>query len=160
MTKILIILATLVFSLPTQAKDVYFDGLVDEKIATTTIKSLAPGDRLILNSSGGNLQAAYRLSEFIRANLVNTHVNSTGRCQSACVLIYAAGVQRTAGMNSMFFLHIVRDSKGNGDTSATIEYLGQLMKYGMNKNITLIPIVEDTINLDYATAKFVGLVTK
>ena len=159
MTKILIVLAVLAFSSPTLAKDVYFDGLVDEKIVTATIKHLSLGDRLILNSRGGNLQAAYRLSEFVRANLVSTHVNSTGWCQSACVLIYAAGVQRTAGVSSMFHLHMGRDDRGNIDTDATIWYFVQLMRYGMNKNIALIPSVENTINLDYETARFVGLVT-
>jgi hypothetical protein len=49
-----------------------------------------------LDSPGGSVYAAMAVGVFLRRGGLSTSVRSEGQCHSACVLILAAGVQRTA----------------------------------------------------------------
>ncbi len=139
---------------------VYFDGPVDKANVDYTMKRLKPGDTLVINSRGGDGSEAFRLAEFVRQNRINTHVNSTGQVQSSAVMIYAAGVKRTADKNAQFHLHMFKDKQGGTDSMEdTKRYLQTLMRYGVNENLGKLPIIENTMTLDPDMARYVGLVT-
>ena len=155
-------LAVLALLFPSYAfgETVYLDGDIDSKIIDVTLAKLSPHDTLVLNSQGGLVKDAYRLSEFVRANKIKTRVNSTGWCLSACVLIFAAGVERSAGKNALFLIHSARDENGKPTKDGTLWLLTQLMKYGVSERIAYLPVFnEDEMPINYVLAKYVGLVT-
>ena len=142
------------------AESVYLDGNIDSKIIDATLAKLSPRDTLVLNSQGGLVKDAYRLSEFVRANGIKTRVNSTGWCLSACVLIFAAGVERSAGKNALFLIHSARDENGKPTKDGTLWLLTKLVEYGVSERIAYLPVFEgDEMPINYVLAKFVGLVT-
>jgi hypothetical protein len=54
--------------------------------------SLAP--LVMLNSLGGNVEAAMKIGRMLRSASANTVVGMNAECSSACVLILAAGAHR------------------------------------------------------------------
>lgn len=55
---------------------------------------------------GGNLSAALKIGEIIRERGLATHLPSYETCASACVIIFAGGLIRTAGHQSKFGIHM------------------------------------------------------
>lgn len=113
--KYVLILIVLFFSFPATAKPVVFEGEITFEYLKVFIKKVEKGDTVIFNSLGGQKKAGYMLEEIIKKLELNTHVNSTGICASACVNAYSAGKIRTAGKNAMFIIHdvYITDKKGN-----------------------------------------------
>ncbi len=63
-----------------------------------------------LNSDGGDIETAFSIAHAISAarksgRIVQVEVPEGGRCNSACVVIFAAGGQRKAAPDSEFLLH-------------------------------------------------------
>ena len=143
---------------PAQAKVVNLEGFIDTKLVESVQSQLESGDTLNLNSLGGYLEPASRLAEFVRAIGINTQVRSTAVCQSSCVLIFAAGGERRAGINAMFLIHLGRDSQGNILPGATEWFVGKLFEYGVNELLALFPSGSDGINLNYWQARTVNLI--
>lgn len=92
---------------------------------------------LLLDSPGGQMGAARLISElmdYLANHQVKTitHIESGARCQSACVMIYAAGRQRTAGPLASVGLHGVRDGQtGRLDQPAGDRLVGFLSSRGV-----------------------------
>jgi len=66
--------------------------------------------RLELNSDGGDIETAFVMADAIEAaqksgRVVHVEVPEGGRCNSACVVIFAAGEKRRAAPDSEFLLH-------------------------------------------------------
>ena len=59
--------------------------------------------KLILNSWGGYIDAAYEISDLIIDYEIDTHV--IGRCESACTIIFLAGENRTIEKGSWLGYH-------------------------------------------------------
>lgn len=77
------------------------------------IKETAPTGKPLhveLNSDGGDIETAFVMAEAIEAaqktgRVVQVEVPEGGRCNSACVVIFAAGEMRRAAPDSEFLLH-------------------------------------------------------
>ena len=158
MKVIAFLVATVVLiSPPTQAKVVNLDGVIDFDLVWSIRSQLAPGDTLNLNSPGGDVLYAFDLARYVRVNKIDTHVNSTARCSSGCVLIFAAGIRRTAGRGVIFYLHSVGGFGGVGvSTELTQRFTRKLIYYGVKQPIVLDPL---GVNLDYEWAKAINLIT-
>ena len=158
--RFLLALALLVFSTAAHAKTVYLDGPIDSKIIDYTIGRLSAGDTLVLNSQGGSVKEAYRLSEFVRSKKIETHVNSTGWCLSACVLIFSSGVKRTAGKQALWLIHSAKTGEGVPSKDATLWLLTQMVKYGVSERVAYLPVFNDEeLPINYVLARYIGLVT-
>lgn len=68
----------------------------------------ASGDAMIpvfLNSPGGNVGAAVAMGRLLRAYAAEVYVDSDHRCASACILVLAGGVTRTAFTGGQLYIH-------------------------------------------------------
>ncbi|WP_161973762.1 ATP-dependent Clp protease proteolytic subunit [Hwanghaeella grinnelliae] len=79
---------------------------------TAIKKTAATGKplRLELNSDGGDIETAFFMADAIEAaqqsgRIIQVEVPEGGRCNSACVVIFAAGKKRWAAPDSEFLLH-------------------------------------------------------
>jgi len=108
-------LAILILASPAQAAEVTQDGF------TMTIRGpIETGDaqqmyrvmkakgtiptRIILDSRGGQVADAVAMARYIRVDL-KAVTEVQGECWSACVLVFAGGIQRYAGPNADFRVH-------------------------------------------------------
>lgn len=78
--------------------------------------------RVELNSDGGDIETAFFMAEIIATaqksgRNIQMEVPEGARCNSACVVIFAAGGQRKAAPNSEFLLHGVTYT-GTSETPA------------------------------------------
>jgi Clp protease len=62
-------------------------------------------DTVWLNSNGGDIAVAMEIARLIRTNRLSTRVEDNAVCASACVLILAGGVKRTARDRAKIGLH-------------------------------------------------------
>ena len=53
-------------------------------------------DRLLLNSGGGSVEDAIFIADAVRSLRIETEIPEGSICYSACVVIFLAGVGRTA----------------------------------------------------------------
>ena len=67
---------------------------------------------VILHSPGGSVQDAIRIGRLIRDSKFNTAVEDGGYCASSCPLVFAGGVERTAGAKSAIGVHQVFAATG------------------------------------------------
>lgn len=81
---------------------------------------------LELNSGGGSLWAARKMSDIVIDYGLNTHVN--GDCSSSCVRVFLAGAERSMGRGSRIGFHINSWSAGNVENY----YDNQAEKEGWN----------------------------
>ncbi|MGH1465878.1 MAG: hypothetical protein ACRBBQ_11010 [Cognatishimia sp.] len=58
----------------------------------------------VLNSHGGNLHEARDLAQFVRDRDLDTHVTKV--CSASCLLVFAAGSQRTLGPGAQLGAHL------------------------------------------------------
>jgi len=61
---------------------------------------------ILLNSNGGKVGEALRIAELVRVRQVSTHLPGKATCASACVLILAGGVIRTAEGSARIGVHM------------------------------------------------------
>lgn len=62
---------------------------------------------LVLHSPGGSVDDAMTMARLVRARGLDTRVPDDGYCASACPLLFAGGVARSAGAGSWIGLHQV-----------------------------------------------------
>lgn len=62
---------------------------------------------IVLNSPGGSVDDALRISQIIRENGFSTRVESGDLCASSCPLVMAGGVERSAGPEAVIGVHQV-----------------------------------------------------
>jgi hypothetical protein len=60
---------------------------------------------VFLNSRGGEITAAIEMGKLLRANAANVWIDSSAECSSACVLVLAGGVSRSAAGGAKIGLH-------------------------------------------------------
>ena len=61
---------------------------------------------VLLNSGGGDVSEALKIATFFRESGVTTHLPKRSVCASACVLLFAGGVIRTADNSSKIGIHV------------------------------------------------------
>jgi hypothetical protein len=61
---------------------------------------------ILLHSGGGLVSEALRIAELARAHALSTHLPAKSTCASACVLILAGGVVRTAHPSARIGVHM------------------------------------------------------
>lgn len=86
-------------------------GRIDIGTAAT-FKALLeePGRRietLYLHSPGGSVEDAMAMARLVREKRIDTRVPPDGYCASACPLLFAGGVERSAGTSAWIGLHQV-----------------------------------------------------
>lgn len=64
-----------------------------------------PVVRLLLDSRGGEIQAGIQLGRLVRAQALETWVDTKAECSSACILVLAGGVSRQALPGAKLGLH-------------------------------------------------------
>jgi len=93
---------------------VIFDGMEEEfKAAIELVASVTPQRTMggnpqpfvMLSSTGGDVFTAIRIGEIVRAKGALTYVLPGSDCSSACVLIFAAGVDRIVASGGRLGLH-------------------------------------------------------
>ena len=100
---------------------------------TASVKE-APDSKQItvhLNSDGGDLEAAFSIASIIRAAQkggysIAATVPAGGRCNSACVVIFAAAAERNAWEDSTFLLHGIAYA-GFNPSPAILQKHGQMV---------------------------------
>jgi hypothetical protein len=60
---------------------------------------------LALDSSGGSIAGAAAMTEWVKANHVDTVVANGASCASACVMVWGAGVHKSVGVNGRIGVH-------------------------------------------------------
>jgi hypothetical protein len=74
-----------------------------EKVETALNRKLAP---IHLDSDGGQVLEAIKIGELIRSKSLETRLPYKSSCASACMLLLAAGVIRTADETSRIGIHM------------------------------------------------------
>jgi hypothetical protein len=64
-----------------------------------------PVVQVILNSSGGEIQAAMQMGQILRAEAAQVYVEENAECSSACILVLAGGVRRNALPGAKLGIH-------------------------------------------------------
>lgn len=89
------------------------------------ILNRAPGVKtLVLESSGGLLNEAAKLRQLVGDHALNTHVETL--CESACTLVFLAGVDRTAGPEARLGFHRPTFKGGPEQQARGTEFVLQL----------------------------------
>jgi hypothetical protein len=87
----------------------FLDGVIDmELIFELDQFAEAPIRYLYLNSTGGKVDNAFRVAEFIRENQITTVLRPGAQCMSACTLLFQAGQQRIAHPSATLMYHSTR----------------------------------------------------
>ncbi len=89
----------------------------DADAAEALIKSANDRGRLVeavrLDSLGGSLAEAVKLTELIRRAKLPTIVAAGSRCASACFIVFAAGIDKFASYDAAIGVHGASDSSGH-----------------------------------------------
>jgi hypothetical protein len=95
-----------------------------------------------LVSSGGNTNAALRIADLIRRNVMSTFVPGDRTCTSACALIWLAGLPRMVGDTPRIGFHATYDEKTRRETGVGNAIVGAYLRdLGMSyKAITFMSI--------------------
>ena len=93
---------------------IYFAGAVNSRTVDALLAKVQRAKEqgaeeviVVLDSPGGDLQAALRGAETLRSLGVDTEVDGGRSCDSSCTVLYTAGQRRYAHDNSRFLFHPV-----------------------------------------------------
>jgi membrane-bound ClpP family serine protease len=82
---------------------------------------------LALDSPGGSIDGASHIMQWVKDNQIDTVVPNGAVCASACVMIWGAGVHKSAGETAKIGVHGASTTvASNDDEKAAIEALGTL----------------------------------
>ncbi len=108
---------------------IYFEGEIVEgdfnKIVN--LSRNLPQKNFYLNSGGGQVSEALKIGEFIRNNGFATNLPPESLCASACVIIFAGGVIRTADQTSKIVVHV---GSGILNSEMLINFEAAIYEYG------------------------------
>ena len=97
---------------------------------------------LALHSPGGSLNAAYKMAFMVRAFGIQTVVRGDAECASACMLTFAAGVQRHAFVGADLGVHNAnsghdanQDGVNDEDGETTVMLARDMAKYGAPSSV-------------------------
>jgi hypothetical protein len=108
--------------------------VIDGQIVSGDLKKLKDISRnlknkkIILNSNGGQVLEALNIGKYIRNNGFATHLNKNSVCASACVILLAGGVVRSAEYGAEILIH-VGSGLFNDDTIFLLENI--IEEYGV-----------------------------
>lgn len=141
----------------------YIQGNIGSMHASAFSKTHENIERVVLNSTGGFIWDAGILAYYIHKNGLTTVVEENSVCYSACVLLFQAGKNRIAHVNSKFMIHSVQFEANNilyTDPVGTLIYTSLLRLYGFDDDfLNNISIDNGDFYFDAVTAKEYGIVT-
>jgi hypothetical protein len=110
----------------------YANGVIDEssfeQLAAMASVGDLTGKTIVLNSNGGNVQAAIDFGRLIRTLGMNTAVERRSFCASSCAMIvFPAGVKRTAALSAQMMVHQIYIRSVKGDVKSEAKYNGYQM---------------------------------
>ena len=120
---------------------VFIEGYIEKSDAARLTK-LPPDkvDTIILNSRGGDYEAAKDIAAWVRQHRKDTYIEDNEECWSGCTLVFQAGINRYSGADSRLGYHSVRTKFSEGlvflNPSLTAEIIQLYELYGMNKECT------------------------
>ena len=123
----------------------------DKKFIEVAALSKAPNVSVVLNSIGGYIGAAGVIGRIIYTNKYETRVHNGTVCNSACPLIWFAGVFRHLDLNARLGLHTVstetppyeRDEAGNARVAK------YLIRVGVPQNVINLQAKADPCCMNY-----------
>jgi len=128
---------------------IYLSSLIKTHPEVTDIK---------IQSRGGIAIEGYAISRLITDNGLNTETFNNGYCYSACVYVFAGGVQRTTYKNTEFGFHAPGISSGVDLTSLSNEQLRSAINISsIVASEGVIILIERGVDIDLARA--VGILT-
>lgn len=97
--------------------------------ALKTAAAVAPVRRIYLNSIGGQLLAAFAMTDLIRqtAPAVDTVVEPRQMCNSACVVVLAAGLQKYVSRSAVIIIHQAYDPTTKKSDIVATKQQGEFM---------------------------------
>lgn len=92
-------------------------------------EAIAPVRRLYLNSIGGQLLAAFAMTDLIHQNVpgVETIVEPNQMCNSACVMVLAVGSQKYVSRRAAVVIHRAYDPQTKKSDVVATRQLGEFM---------------------------------
>jgi tetratricopeptide (TPR) repeat protein len=113
-----------------------------------------PARIVLLNSSGGNLEEAARIADHVYSHKMDTKVEGSKQCSSACFLIFAAGYNRHADLSASMYVHRAMEKQRDTNRARSISIdLNDLYKeYDVPQNIRLA-MLETPPNKAYKLTK-------
>lgn len=122
---------------------------------------IAPVRRLYLQSQGGNIVSAMAITEYLlqTSPRLDAIVPSHSACNSACVILLAAGARRFAAADSLLVIHQAFDPlTGQRDAAMTLAMGEFIAKHGMPEVLpTMRNLKPDTqLEISPSTAKRLG----
>jgi ATP-dependent protease ClpP protease subunit len=141
------------------AKTINFKGVVTqssvEKLVKQVNKAAGGGEQIEIsfNSVGGDMQAAvYGYEELLKYN-VNTY--AAKECSSACTILFAAGVKRSAKSSADFMFHKVgvKITKGGSTSEKVKAYREHFAGIWLDVVRTVSPALSDELEKDETLIK-------
>jgi hypothetical protein len=86
-------------------------------------------NHVFLDSAGGQVMEALKLAERFRADGYSTHVSSNSVCASACILLLAGGVVRSADQGAKIAVHV---GSGLFSDEVKLDFQKILKKHGVD----------------------------
>ena len=107
---------------------------------------------VVVNNNGGLIDEALSIGKYLRSHYIKTA--AAVRCASACVYVFAGGVERYSYMDTQFGLHQVRYASGyQGTVSMGQELVAQLFDYldmmGVNPKIVSLQSKVDPYDIKW-----------
>lgn len=113
---------------------------------------------VVLNSPGGSVEAALKISSAIREKQWTTHVKDGGLCASSCPIMFAGGLERTAGKDAAIGVHQIYsvgqdrrslDQAISGTQHSTATIVRHLEDMGVDPNLWTHALETPPANLYY-----------
>ncbi len=109
-------------------------GIIDDKtfhkvqlgidiIKKSSEEKSTTGANIYLESSGGLIIEAMKIGDLIADNNMRVDIRLNGKCESACVFIYAAGISRSGGGNDGLGIHRPFTTEISTESLSFSEYL-------------------------------------
>jgi len=81
------------------------DATTPDKLREADLRNDERAEILVLLSTGGQVDAAMRMGNYVRSRALETYVPEEGVCASACPLVLAAGDRRRVARSAWIGLH-------------------------------------------------------
>lgn len=120
-----------------------FSGKIDKSDVAVFAQKLKNSqvELVILDSPGGEINAAMEIGNELRRHDIDTMVQSGQICASACSLIFFAGKKKFLSRSAAIGLHQAHDGHGNKRELATARMDGYLSALGLPRS-TLAPMYD------------------
>jgi hypothetical protein len=102
-----------------------------------------------LESRGGLLYPAYKMALMIRMLNIKTVVGADSECASACMLMYAAGIERHAGFGARLGVHNASDGSGSDSDDGTVDLAKDMALFGAPPSVVGKLVVTPSDSMTY-----------